>query len=174
MKRTKISKLTRTSERSVFKHFVTCCSINANMPLDLVSSIRQSHCFSSSITFVAVRIITFWHLICKKQSLHFWPCIFSSYINIYKCMDRPREWLQNLDSLICQLDLLSCSWPFRYQETKLSYVSFQAHTKGTFSFSWCNNSVIPSGNWAIWKGKPSWHQIHTAKIITPQHKQIKS
>lgn len=32
-------------------------------------------------------------------------------------------------------------------------MNFERHTKGTVNLSWCSNSVIPSGNWAIWKVK---------------------
>lgn len=61
---------THTSERLVVKLLVKYGSITDNMPLDdLVSSMRQSHCASSSMKFVAVRTITFLHLIYIKQSL---------------------------------------------------------------------------------------------------------
>lgn len=57
-----------------------------------------------------------------------------------------------------QYSIINSSWP-EIQKTKLSYVTFQIHTKGTISFSWCNNSVIPSGNRAIWEGKKNKNKI---------------
>jgi len=64
-----IGKLVRvhTSDKLVAAFFDTYGSSNASRSLDFANSIQQSHCFSSSETFVALRIITFWHLICKKH-----------------------------------------------------------------------------------------------------------
>lgn len=53
------SYMIHTSERVVVRRFDTSGSVETRRPLDLVSSIKQPHCCSSSATFVAVRIITF-------------------------------------------------------------------------------------------------------------------
>ena len=63
-------RLVHTSERFVVMHFDRNGSINTSRPLDLVNSIRQSQSLSSSVTFVAVRMNTFWHLIYKRQPYH--------------------------------------------------------------------------------------------------------
>lgn len=52
-----------TSERDVFSLFNTNDPVISRCPLFLINSIKHSHSCSSSSTFVAVRIITFWHLI---------------------------------------------------------------------------------------------------------------
>ena len=64
-------KVVHTSDRLVVTSFDTYGSSNASRSLDFANSIQQSHCFSISGTFVALRIITFSHLICKKNSNYF-------------------------------------------------------------------------------------------------------
>lgn len=63
----RIVNLARTSDWVVLKRLDTNGSANARRPLEFVNSIRQSHCPSSSVTFVAVRMITFRHSIYNKK-----------------------------------------------------------------------------------------------------------
>ena len=46
-------------------------------------------------------------------------------------------------------------WVWKDKDTWLQVTLWvvRAPTNGTESFSWCSSSVIPSGNWAIWKYK---------------------
>jgi len=64
-----ILKVTRTSDKLVVTCFDMNGSSNVSRSLDFVNSIKQSHCFSISELSVALRIITFWHFICKKKTL---------------------------------------------------------------------------------------------------------
>lgn len=59
-----------TSESVVLRCFDTKGASSIRGSLAVVKSSKQSHCSSSSVTFVAERMITFWHLICKEKLLH--------------------------------------------------------------------------------------------------------
>lgn len=86
-----VLKLTHTSDKLVITCFEVYGSCSVSRSPDFVNSIKQSHCFSSSKTFVALRIITFRHLICKKQSTQTVKTIIPSTFSL-QC----RSWLQHI------------------------------------------------------------------------------
>lgn len=158
-----IWKLTRTSDKLVVMCFDMYGSSNVSRSLDFVNSIKQSHCFSSSETFVALRIITFWHLICKKKTLsqtvkQLVYCFTFRYI-------QNRSWSKIIKKkkektfISFQFNVkLNFWWMTKKKRKQFSIMNFQRHTKGKVNLPWCSNSVMPSGNWAIWKVKDMMDQ----------------
>jgi len=78
-----IWKVARTSDKLVVTCFDMNGSSNVSRSLDFVNSIKHSHCFSISEISVALRIITFWHFICKKKTFSQTASITSA-ISLYK------------------------------------------------------------------------------------------
>jgi hypothetical protein len=153
-----IWKLTHTSDKLVVTCFDMYGSSNVSRSLDFVNSIKQSHCFSISEISVALRIITFWHFICIKKNKKIYlkqlVILLKQFHYLNTRSSSQQIIFKKYISFKCKIELLMND----KKSKQFSLINFQRHTKGTVKLSWCSNSVMPSGNWAIWKVKDTMDQ----------------